>query len=221
MAQPLIRSFVRELSERVELPDPIVEFGSMQVEAEQEGDLRPLFAGRSYIGTDMREGPGVDRVEDLRRLSFADGEVGTALCVDTLEHVADPPQACRELTRVVAPGGVCVITSVMLFGIHAYPADYFRFTPEGFRALLDGFDDVWVCGIGPPEIPIQVIGVGAKGRTLGLSLDDFPSLAAAQARYDTHRGQVRIGVLNHRPREVVGALVRQMPRLVRERIGRG
>jgi len=28
----------------------------------------------------MRRGPGVDRVEDLRALSFADGEVGTALC---------------------------------------------------------------------------------------------------------------------------------------------
>lgn len=220
MAQPLIRSFLRELTERVELRDPIVEFGSMQVEADQEGDLRPLFEGRPFVGTDMREGPGVDRVEDLRRLSFADGEVGTALCIDTLEHVADPPQACRELQRVVGDGGVCVITSVMLFGIHAYPADYFRFTPEGFRAMLDGFDDVWVCGIGPPEIPIQVIGVGAKGRALDLSLDSFPSLVEAQRRYDAARGQVRLGVLNHSPRELVRELVRQTPRLVRERIGR-
>ncbi len=68
MAQRLIREFVEELSRAVELPDPIVEFGSMQVEADQDGDLRPLFPGRTFIGTDMREGPGVDRVEDLRSL---------------------------------------------------------------------------------------------------------------------------------------------------------
>ena len=51
----------------------------------------------------MREGPGVDRVEDLRALSFRDGSVGTALCLDTLEHCADPPQACRELRACARP----------------------------------------------------------------------------------------------------------------------
>ena len=79
MAQRLIRDFVGDLMRVLELPDPVVEFGALQVEADQDGDLRPLFAGRSYVGTDMREGPGVDRVEDLRALSFADGAVGTAL----------------------------------------------------------------------------------------------------------------------------------------------
>ena len=78
----------------------------MQVEPDQPDDLRPLFAGRDFIGTDIREGPGVDRVEDLRALSFADGEVGTALCLDTLEHCADPIAAARELTPCrLADGG--------------------------------------------------------------------------------------------------------------------
>ena len=90
-----IRAFVEDVAEVIELPDPIVEFGSMQVEAEQTSDLRPIFPGRSYLGTDYRDGPGVDRVEDLRKLSFADGEVGTAICLETLEHVSDPPAACR------------------------------------------------------------------------------------------------------------------------------
>jgi SAM-dependent methyltransferase len=136
VAQPLIRAFVADLASAVELPDPVVEFGSLQVEPGQDGDLRPLFAGRPFTGTDMRTGPGVDRVEDLRALSFADGSIGTALCLDTLEHCEDPVAACRELARVTAPGGVCVISSVMLWGIHGYPSDYFRFTPEGLRSLL-------------------------------------------------------------------------------------
>ena len=78
MAQRLIRDFVGDLMRVLELPDPVVEFGALQVEADQDGDLRPLFAGRSYVGTNMREGPGVDRVEDLRALTFGDGAVGTA-----------------------------------------------------------------------------------------------------------------------------------------------
>src|SRR4051794_21728691 len=202
MPQTLIAEFVADLQRVMAMPDPVVEFGSFQTDpGSRVGDLRPLFAGRSFTGTDMREGPGVDRIEDLRALSFEDGSVGTALCLDTLEHCADPPQACRELARVCSSaGGVAVISSVMLFGIHAHPNDYFRFTPDGFRALLDqGFDDVWVAGLGDPAIPMQVLGVGVRGAELDLSLARLPSLAAAQARYDAARGKVRIGPLHVSP----------------------
>ena len=218
MAQPLIHAFVSELAQRVELPDPIVEFGALQVEPGQPNDLRPLFDGRTYVGTDMREGPGVDRVEDLRALSFGDGEVGTALCTDTLEHCADPLTATREMHRALAPGGVCVITSVMLFGIHGYPNDYWRFTPEGFRVLLEPFDDVWVAGIGDPDIPTQVIGVGAKERSLGLSLDAFPTLVAAQERWDRARGAVRVGPFRMSLRELAGVLREELPRVTAEKV---
>jgi len=218
VAQPLIRSVVADLRARVELPDPVVEFGALQVEPAQDGDLRPLFAGRSYLGTDMREGPGVDRVEDLRALSFADGEVGTALCLDTLEHCEDPPAACRELQRVVGGGGVCVISSVMLFGIHGYPGDFFRFTPEGLRSLLGGFDEVSVAGVGDPEIPVQVIGVAAKGRALGLTVDALPSVAAAQARWQAAADGVRVGPLRVPPRDLARTAARELPRLARLRL---
>jgi SAM-dependent methyltransferase len=222
MAQPLITSFVADLQRVLDLPDPVYEFGSFLTDPDSGvGDMRGLFAGRPYTGTDMREGPGVDRIEDLRALSFADGSVGTALCLDTLEHCADPPQACRELARVCSPdGGVAVISSVMLFGIHEYPHDYFRFTPDGFRSLLEqGFDDVWVAGLGDPGIPMQVVGVGIRGGRLDLSLEKLPSLAAAQARYDAARGKVRIGPLQLSPRELARAVGRDLRRLARERLG--
>lgn len=216
MAQPLIRSFVQDLMTVVDLPDPVVEFGSLQVEAEQEGDLRPLFAGRPFVGSDMRPGPGVDRVEDLRDLSFGDGEVGTALCLDTLEHCEDPPAACRELRRVTAEGGVCVISSVMLFGIHGYPNDYFRFTPEGFRSMLSGFEWSAAVGIGDPAIPRQVIGVGAR-RELDLDVAVLPSLAAAQAEWDAADGRVRVGPFRMPVRELLSLGAREVPRAVAQR----
>lgn len=220
MAQKLITDFVAELSRAIELPEPIVEFGSLRVEAGQDGDLRPLFAGRDFTGTDLREGTGVDRVEDLRSLSFADGEVGTSICLDTLEHCDDPAAACRELRRVTAANGVCIISSVMLFGIHSYPSDYFRFTPEGLRSLLGGFADVWVAGIGDPQIPVQVVGVGARDRRLDLSLESFSSLSAAQAHWEQARGRIRVGPLRFAPAELARIFGRELARNARARLSR-
>ena len=218
MAHPLLYNFVADLVELIELPEPVVEFGSMQVEEGQPNDLRPLFDGKSFTGTDFREGPGVDRVEDLRALSFADGEVGTALCLDTLEHCADPLTACREMHRVLGDGGVCVITSVMLIGIHAYPSDYWRFTPQGFLTLLERFDDADVAGMGDPSCPFFVFGVGTKGRRLDLTLADLPSLAEAQEKYERAQGQVKIGPFRYSLRHLGSELMHEVPRAIRERV---
>lgn len=203
----------------LELPGPVVEFGSMQVESDQDSDLRRFFEGSDYTGTDFREGPGVDRVEDLRALSFEDDSIGTSLCFDTLEHCEDPPMACRELARVTAPGGICVISSVMLFGIHGYPNDYFRFTPEGFRSMLSGFDDVRVIGVGDPGIPREVFGVGAFKRSLdGLELARFPTIVTAQQRWDDPVYGVKVGPLRVPPRELAGILRREVPSVLRARL---
>ena len=217
---PLVRDFVADVAAAVELSEPIVEFGALQVEPGQDADLRPLFAGREFIGTDFRDGPGVDRVEDLRALGFADGAVGTAICVETLEHCEDPLTACRELARVVAEGGVCVVSAPMLLGIHGYPDDYFRFTPSGLGSMLGGFDEVWTAGFGDPAMPQWVFAVAAHGRSLGLSLDRLPRVAAAQRDYAEARARFRVGPLQLGGRELARTVLRQLPRVVRGRVGR-
>jgi SAM-dependent methyltransferase len=213
-----VRGFVEDVVAAVELPDPVVEFGALQVEAEQDGDLRPLFGGRDYLGTDLREGPGVDHVEDLRALTLGDGTVGTALCLETLEHCADPVTACRELARVTATGGVCVVSAPMLLGRHGYPNDYFRFMPEALGVMLDGFDDVWTGSFGDPDIPQWVFAVAAQGRELGLSLERLPRLAAEQRRYEAAEGQFRVGPLRLGPRELARLIARDASRVARERL---
>jgi SAM-dependent methyltransferase len=215
--QPVVRDFVQDALEVLELPDPVVEFGSLQVEAEQDADLRPLFAGRPFTGTDFREGPGVDRVEDLRALTYEDDSVGTAICLETLEHVEDPLTACRELARVVRPGGVCLVSTPLLLGIHGYPNDFFRYTPEGMRSLLKPFDAAWVTGLGDPAMPLWVFAVAANGRALDLSLARLPRLRAAQERFERADGKIRLGAMQVTPRELVRALRTEVPRLLRQR----
>jgi hypothetical protein len=218
MAHQLLYDFVADLARAIEFPHPIVEFGALQVEEGQPNDLRPLFPGQPFIGTDLQEGPGVDRIEDLRGLTFAEGEVGTALCLDTLEHCADPLKACREMHRVVADGGLCVITSVMLIGIHGYPSDYWRFTPEGLRMLLADFDDTDVASMGDPTCPFWVFGAATKGRALGVTLSELPALAREQEDYERAEGKLRIGPFRMGLRDLAATLRRDLPRAVRESV---
>lgn len=222
MARPITRDFVLDAVDRLAPPDPIVEFGSLQVEAEQDNDLRRALAplGREVaLGTDYRPGPGVDRVEDLRSLTFADGEVGTAVCLDTLEHCADPWAAVREMHRVLRPdGGVCLISSVMRFPIHNYPDDFFRFTPAGFASLLSAFDGVAVCGVGDPAFPQEVFGVGLRGASLdGLDLTGPGRLGLHQSVHE-RAPLIRIGHDGHRPAELVRSVLTDLPRYARKRV---
>ncbi len=164
-----IRDFVEICADQLSPAGPIVEFGALQVTESPEEDLRPLFEGLEYIGSDLREGPGVDRVLDLHDIDLADDSVGWVVCVDTLEHVEYPREALREMHRVLRPGGVLVLTSVFDFPIHNYPHDFWRFTPEGFRSLFKPFQTRFVGSFGKSEeSPQSVVGVGIKDRELEL-----------------------------------------------------
>lgn len=139
--RPHIREFIAQCSATLSLADPIVEIGAKRHPSQDKlADLRPVFCGHPYVGCDMEIGPGVDRLENLERLTFQDGEVGTFVLCDTLEHVRDLNAAMRELKRCLNPdAGVLIATSVMLFPVHGFPNDYWRFTPEGFRELAKSF----------------------------------------------------------------------------------
>ncbi len=55
------KAFCRLVAENLDCPAPVFEFGSYQVEG-QEGyaNLREVFVGKTYVGCDMRPGPGVE-----------------------------------------------------------------------------------------------------------------------------------------------------------------
>jgi SAM-dependent methyltransferase len=158
-----VHDFVATLASSLDVPGPVVEIGALQVPGQESiANLRPLFPGKKYTGCDMRHGTGVDRIEDVEAgLSFKDGSVGTLLSLDTLEHVFDVLAAFREFRRVLKPGGILAISSVMLFPIHSYPYDYWRFTPECFSRLLSGFDRHHVFADGEPDLPHTIYGLAA------------------------------------------------------------
>lgn len=158
-----IRSFVASIAECFPAFGPIYEFGSYIVPGQEGiGDLRPLFPNRKYVGCDMREGPGVDRVEDLSRLTLADASLPTVLCLETLEHVFEVRRAVDELLRVLAPGGLLAISIPFDHRLHAFPDDYWRISPSCLQGLLAPLPATVVGWQGVDKYPHSVFALGCK-----------------------------------------------------------
>lgn len=158
-----IRKYLELVLDTVAIPQPVYEFGSYQVEASpQDANLRPLLTQYDYVGCDMRPGPGVDKVLNLHDIDLPNNHIGTALLMDTLEHVEYPHRALEEVHRVLKPGGLVVMTSVLDFFIHETPNDFWRFTPDAFRSLLKPFAVSHVGWYGPDYFPHSIVAIGMK-----------------------------------------------------------
>ncbi|MCY7484834.1 MULTISPECIES: class I SAM-dependent methyltransferase [Paenibacillus] len=163
----IVKNLVKICSDILPYEVPVYEFGAYQVQG-QEGfaDLRPFFPGKPYVGCDMRPGVGVDMILDLHHIDLPAETAGLVISLDTLEHVEDPRLAMQEVHRILKPNGIAIITSVMNFPIHDYPADYWRFTPQAFASILKPFDTVITDYAGEELFPHTVIGIGIKGNAV-------------------------------------------------------
>ncbi len=80
------------------------------------GHSHHLLAPRETVGVDCDADSlaGQDRptrVADMRQLPFADGEFGSVVAVQSLEHVPDPERVLAEARRVLEPGGVAIFVT--------------------------------------------------------------------------------------------------------------
>lgn len=88
------------------------------------------------IGGDYAARPGVDVRLTATALPFADASFDVVLCSEVLEHVDDAGRAVAEISRVLAPGGLLVVTVPFNYMQHEVPYDHVRFTQFGLVALL-------------------------------------------------------------------------------------
>lgn len=177
-----IKQFLKICAETLSIYEPIYEFGSLQVPG-QEGfaDIRHFFPGKRYVGADIRQGQGVDIILDVTHIDIPSESIGTVLIMDTIEHVEFPRKAVEEVYRILKPNGILIMSSVMNFPIHDYPNDYWRFTPESFKSLINPFAFSFVEFAGESEFPHTVIGIGFKG------LDPQNVIDISKVRIKLHR----------------------------------
>jgi SAM-dependent methyltransferase len=175
---------MRAVAESFHLPEPILEIGSYQID-EQGGlvDIRGLFPGKEYVGVDFRPGPGVDCVADVEQLPQADSSVGTVIALSTFEHVRRFWLGFEEVSRVLRPDGVFVVACPFYFHQHAYPSDYWRFTPEALEVLLEDYPTRVRGWHGPPRRPANVWAVAFRPEAIGPTAEQVARYRTALGKY--------------------------------------
>lgn len=86
---------------------------------------------------------GLERVNQspVEEMDFADASFDVVISCDVLEHVRDDACAMQEMVRVLAPGGICVLTVPAhrwLWSQHDEALDHLRrYETKPFRRLLE------------------------------------------------------------------------------------
>lgn len=86
---------------------------------------------------DLFDGPHVDYVGNAESIPLPDCSVDLVISQETLEHVSDPQQVVREITRVLRPGGMLYLQVPFVIGFHPAPVDYWRFSAQGIVRLAE------------------------------------------------------------------------------------
>lgn len=98
-------------------------------------DRRAAFAGA--VGIDMLAGPGVDLVWNLEETPPLGWDRFDHIeCRSVLEHSPRPWLLAANLERMLVPGGTLDLSVPFVWGLHAYPSDYWRFSVEAVRSLF-------------------------------------------------------------------------------------
>lgn len=211
-SHPFFLRFVA-LAAEVAQRRPVLDLGTSGRFAKEIGLVRHLFDAQGYRAGGYRpdnlgQPDGCDFHCDLEAMpEIASASVGGAICLEVLEHVADPVAAAREIRRILVPGGLLVASMPFLTsyhgksretpsnplvsdgrysaldGSHATYPDFQRFTHEGLGLLLAraGFSRVDVFPIdGPLALRLEFLRLYAPLRRI-------PGIAALLARIDALR----------------------------------
>lgn len=146
MAHPEQRVFFEKM--RASFPDAftgvsVLEVGSLNI----NGTVRDFFDAREYVGVDLLEGPGVDRVCAGQDLDDADGSWDVVVSAECFEHNSEWVATFANMARMSGKYVffTCASTGRGEHGTHAaHPGDspatndYYRNLSE--QDFLDVFD---------------------------------------------------------------------------------
>jgi SAM-dependent methyltransferase len=116
-----------------------------------DAPYRELFTRFDYVTIDWEQSvhedaKAVDIVARADSIPEPDASFDAVLLTQVLEHVPDPAAVLAELRRILRPGGALYLTAPLVWELHELPHDYYRYTSEGLRHLLDrtDFDEILI-----------------------------------------------------------------------------
>lgn len=94
-----------------------------------------------YRNTDIKQKQGVDIVLDITRpLPLPDEIFDSALLFNSLYIFEKPVEVLREINRILKKNGILLIITPFVFNLAPEPTDYWRFTNQGLRNILQKAD---------------------------------------------------------------------------------
>jgi glycosyltransferase involved in cell wall biosynthesis/predicted SAM-dependent methyltransferase len=112
---------------------------------------RPLFVHCDYKTHDFKKYKGIkqnntteygkiDYESDITSIPVPDQSFDVILCTEVLEHVPEPIEALREMSRIIRKGGRLLITAPLGSGLHQTPYHYYGgYTPQWYQHFLPKF----------------------------------------------------------------------------------
>ena len=100
------------------------------------------FIRSDIINIDLSPHKNIDVVADATELPIKDGTVDVVICESLIEHLPDSSKLIAEMLRILNNNGYLYLVSPFMLGFHASPNDYYRWTDQGLRQLLNNFKDI-------------------------------------------------------------------------------
>lgn len=103
-------------------------------------NLQKLHKGIRNL--DICHYPNIDYVADVCDLPFQSDTIDMIIFKNVLEHVKNPSQALKEISRVLKKDGILYVKIPFLQPFHAVPDDFQRYTKSGFKELFKDYQEL-------------------------------------------------------------------------------
>ena len=98
---------------------------------------RVNYKGLDYRKSGTNQNRDADFLYDGGKFPLRPNTFDYALATEVLEHVFEPDYFVREISRILKPGGLLLLTVPFIWDEHEQPYDFGRYTSFGIKALLE------------------------------------------------------------------------------------
>lgn len=155
----------------------VLEVGSFNVNGSLRSHVEALKPAY-YVGIDIREGPGVDRVATAVEMDAEEFDpFDLIICTEMLEHAENWRADVQSMKSLLSSDGWLLVTTRSKgFPLHEYPADHWRFSLEDFRRIFADFHSA-ECKTDPQAPGVFFFGCKVSGTAVDLNAIEPYSMA--------------------------------------------